>query len=329
MADLWKKIKNKLYTKTQNGMGRLLRENAKVLLGWREYRRLWKNGGVTGGKLYLFPWNSIGDIYILGMYYQVNTAKFREPFTLAVVGGGCFTVAEMAGFPSVVNVSQRSMNWLVRMKLSTGAAMDRVEVLHYEYVHTGIEPAITYYKGFKFIENYGIYVFGEELREGPLRNICSFGFNYEDFYRRYGIVKTKTVILAPYAKSVEVLPESLWRDIAALLANRGFTVLTNSSGESEPPVVGTRSVLFPLFAAKEILDYAGFFIGIRSGICDIISPSSCGKVILYPYMEGRFKTIQYYSLKLIPGSVNFYELEYLPDIDMQRVLSEILCSEGT
>ena len=38
-----------------------------------------------------------------------------------------------------------------------------------------------------------------------------------------------------------------------------------------------RAVFFPLGAGNRVLNTAGYFIGVRSGLCDIISSSACKK----------------------------------------------------
>lgn len=46
------------------------------------------------------------------------------------------------------------------------------------------------------------------------------------------------------------------------------------------------------------MEAAGNFIGLRSGLCDVISQSHAKKIILYPdriYQEGKY--ISFYSLK--------------------------------
>ena len=50
----------------------------------------------------------------------------------------------------------------------------------------------------------------------------------------------------------------------------------------EVPIKFTTPLDFPLTIANDILEYAGYFIGVRSGFCDIILNAACKKIILYP-----------------------------------------------
>ena len=36
-----------------------------------------------------------------------------------------------------------------------------------------------------------------------------------------------------------------------------------------------------------LLEYAGYFIGLRSGFCDIVSSAKCRKVVIYPAKTAR------------------------------------------
>ena len=83
------------------------------------------------------------------------------------------------------------------------------------------------------------------------------------------------------------------------MKDRGFVVCTNSCGDTEPAVTGTIPVFFSLDIAPQLIEKAGYFIGIRSGFCDIISGSAAKKVILYHARERFFNgsTFEYFSLK--------------------------------
>ena len=55
---------------------------------------------------------------------------------------------------------------------------------------------------------------------------------------------------------------------------------------------------FPLEIANSVVEYAGYFIGLRSGLCDVISNSKSKKIIIYPKAKiGETRLIDYYSFK--------------------------------
>ena len=59
-------------------------------------------------------------------------------------------------------------------------------------------------------------------------------------------------------------------------------------------------------------EYAGTFIGIRSGVCDVIREAACRKIALYPdccYSDTRWKMAEIYHLEdfeniVVPSAVS-------------------------
>lgn len=96
------------------------------------------------------------------------------------------------------------------------------------------------------------------------------------------IVPQRTVILAPYAKSVKKVPFAFWTLLTQELKHRGYHVLTNSSGEAEPCVVGTKPVFVSHDALISLVEYAGVFVGLRSGMFDAIYNANCLQIAIYP-----------------------------------------------
>lgn len=122
---------------------------------------------------------------------------------------------------------------------------------------------------------------------------------------KWGIVKDKTVIIAPYAYCVKLLPVIFWNTIIAELKKRGYYVFAMLD-EWEKNDFGVPSVFFKYQDSIAVLEYAGHFIGLRSGFCDIASSADCNKVILYPKKPEEFD-----------GSVHRGDLEYSSLITMK------------
>lgn len=91
----------------------------------------------------------------------------------------------------------------------------------------------------------------------------------------------KTALLAPYATCADGIPENFWTHIVEILRKKGYSVCTNC-GADEQPVARTKSVFVPYNQIIDFCNRAGLFIGIRSGLSDIISSSSCKKILIYP-----------------------------------------------
>ena len=51
---------------------------------------------------------------------------------------------------------------------------------------------------------------------------------------------------------------------------------------------------------QSVAERAGIFIGIRSGLCDVLREAACRKVALYPdyfYCDTQWKAIEMYALE--------------------------------
>ena len=121
-----------------------------------------------------------------------------------------------------------------------------------------------------------------------------------------GYVQNKTVILSPYAYCVKQLPAIFWILLGKDLQKRGYKVFVMLDKENEKNEFGFKSTFFSYSESKAFLEYAGHFIGLRSGFCDIISYVDCHKIILYPQRP-----------KCFDGSVHRADLDYSSLVNME------------
>ena len=133
---------------------------------------------------------------------------------------------------------------------------------------------------FNFMDTY-IYCSFDITRPKDFRKPCFEEVNYiNSFFReKLGIVPNKTVLLSPEANSVSQLPIWFWNVIIKELHNKGYYVLVNSNCYNYYRAPN----FFPSYITSgPVLEQAGYFLGIRSGFCDIIATVKCKKIILYP-----------------------------------------------
>lgn len=241
--------------------------------------------------LILCPYKGIGDIYFIGAYLHEYCRRNNiDNYRLAVVGGACKRVAEMFGIENVAIVSQREMDRIVKYISFVGIESFNVKILNHNYSHYNIlspfevNGRLSWGKMF----HYGIMGF-----ESAASLIALKPNNRKVNMAEYnGLVKDKTVIFAPYANTVSNVDASLWEELAVKFKASGYEVFTNSVGESEPVINGTNPISAPLEDMAEIVEYAGIFIGIRSGICDLVAGTMAKKIILYPDRSSEFFKIE-------------------------------------
>lgn len=144
--------------------------------------------------------------------------------------------------------------------------------------------AVRLTKKFNFIESYYWFLFDLEddncIPANPVFN--KINDKIEQSLIKYGVIKDKTVIFSPYAYCVRNLNPLFWNLLGKELENRGYKVFVMLDPKTEKNEFGFPSIFFKYADTKAILEYAGNFIGLRSGFCDIMSSSNCNKVVLYP-----------------------------------------------
>jgi hypothetical protein len=112
------------------------------------------------------------------------------------------------------------------------------------------------------------------------------------------IIPDRTVIIAPYAKSVSNIPLSFWEETVRRKIREGFRVLTNTVG-GEEPIAGTEAITIPITKMISATEQAGFFIGVRSGLCDVLITAKCNKTVIFPnsfYSFTDMKVSEFFAL---------------------------------
>ena len=238
-------------------------------------------------KLFICPYKGIGDIYFIGAYFNEYCKKQGiSDYIFAVVGNVCKRVADMFGINNITVLSQEDMDVLVKYIGFIGVNKTNAKILNHNAMHFNIlspfEVAGRIDWGEMFIN--GILAFESKVAAAtPLKKEVKL----PDI-----IDKGKTAIIAPYANTVGNIEMSVWEKITERLKEKGYTVITNSIGNSEPAIKGSYAMSFSLEEAVSIVEMAGIFIGLRSGLCDIISSAKADKIILYPDKASEFFSIK-------------------------------------
>lgn len=141
------------------------------------------------------------------------------------------------------------------------------------------------HKEFNFLDTYTHYIYKGLVNRAEWKKPAFLPLSEKLIkkYEKAGMIKGKTVIIAPFAYSVKDLPIWFWEEIAKKLKEKGYAVFVNINTESEINVFDNmETVFFSFDECEAILQFAGYFLALRSGLCDIVSMISCKKVILYP-----------------------------------------------
>ena len=241
------------------------------------------------------PFNALGDVYFMASYYPAF-AKIRDikEQVFCVPSKTLADVIHMFDEDYKVEAfEQKDLDAMIQASLYTHdkdsfiAHQDRPYVID---LHKTL-----YIKKIPLEQVYccGVYGLPKDTEPVAPRNATT---RYKELEN---IPKGRSVIFSPYAKSVTAIDSSIWQDAVSFYNAAGYKCYTNVVGD-EAPLDCTESISPSLFELKSVVERAGTFIGIRSGLCDILREAKAKKIALYPdyyYSDTRWKAIEMYYLE--------------------------------
>lgn len=240
------------------------------------------------------PFNALGDIYIMMSYWN-SFARMRgiDNPVFCVSGRVLSDIIHMFGNYPVEVYEQKELDAMIQATIYTQdkdsyiAHQDRPYVIN---LHRAL-----YIKKIPLEKIYCCGVFG--LPADTVLDSPQYGRNeYKDLDR---IVEGKSVVLSPYAKSVPTIDPAIWTDAVKYYTGNGYKCFTNVVRD-EVPLPDTEALDVPLSEMISVLEKAGTFVGIRSGLCDVVRTANCKKIALYPdynYCDTKWKAIDIYSIE--------------------------------
>lgn len=307
------KIKQKL--KRNGKLGAKAAFKARITPGYNVFKRIMTSKDCNE-KMFLCPYAGTGDVYLASMYMNAFAkANEIENFVVVVIGNANFKIASLFGFKRVVKISQEDADYLIRLVMFLGEENDRIVVMHHHppQMHCGILENMRNINKINFTDLFLTNVFHLDLykdKQLPQFNYSSPQIN--DLFIKNNLIEGKTVILSPYVNTLSGLPWWVWVNIAQKLKDFGFVVCTNCGTPSEQPINGTIPLYFGYDISVPMLEKCGYFVGIRSGFCDVVSSAACKKIIIYqPYLFwGAGTNYDYFSLNKIGFCNDAIEFEY-------------------
>lgn len=272
--------------------------------------------------LFLAPYTGTGDIYLVGLFFHEYVKRNHiSNYIFVVVSGACRQVANMFDIKNIEIISQLEVDDIINCDRVLRTKWP-ILVLNDSWVaeYTNSLQWIRGYNDLSFDKMFRYFVFDFDDHisyQLPTPRDCSI--EVKALFEKYDLKETRTVVLSPYSNTLFELPDEVWHEIVKYCKEQGYTVCTNCAGAGEQAVEGTVGVFFPIGQAIEFMNKAGFFIGVRSGLCDIISSSHCKKIILYE-KDGFFyksSSYEYFSLRKMEFCSDVIELEYRSDLKIE------------
>lgn len=260
--------------------------------------------------VFLCPYPGTGDIYVTGCYFNQFLKKNNtKDYIFVVDGKSCSKVAELFFIQNIVTVEKKEMELLLKTYEFFAGEILIKPLLYWgwrtkEYIRGTNYPQINF--SFMF-RNDALGLTDQTRPEHP--PVYDRGYA-KTLFEKLHLKKGKTVILAPYAGSFKSeISIDIWKQIEETLRNKGYSVCTNSTGAKEPAIGKSVPIFFPYNQAINVVNYAGYFIGLRSGLCDVISSATAKMVILY---ESTFSAanMDFFGLKNMGLNDSAVELDY-------------------
>jgi len=288
--------------------------------GYRIYKRL--TNKYSGHKILIFPAKS-GDAYLAGLFLkEFLTKNETNDYVLTVIGNASKKTIELFGIKKIELLSWYDTRKLMQLCHILGENNNFIKIMHFTAAHVPLSIMTNLMKNpnTNLMQGYKNIVYESKISElfFPSHSDTSF---VDSFFIHNELVPKKTVILSPFANTY---PDDrlilFWEMLASKISEMGYVVCTNSVGSSEPAIKDTIPINFPFKNASEIIDHAGFFIGIRNGLSDIICNSDAKKIVLYKKNDwGRGDFFLYHSFKKMGIGKNIIEIEYVPSSNLKNI----------
>ena len=245
-----------------------------------------------GQFLFLCPFSALGDIYIM-MSYLPHYMKKRgiKNCVVGVVGNACAQVVRLFGTYMVEIFSQKNIDETIQAALYEQD--ENFFIPHQDRPYVVKLYKALYSKKIPLEQMYCCGIFGLPQNTRPYEPI-----NYTDYSELETIEDGHAVIFSSYAKSVTSFSDAFWERMVAHYTERGYQCFTNVAGD-EKSLAGTIGISPRISEMKSVVERAGTYVGIRSGLCDVIRSVKARKIALYPdynYSDTKWKAIDIYAL---------------------------------
>lgn len=284
---------NKIYLQIKKKLSRISPLNIlwkyfrRIRRGERVYKRLLQKYG-DQIEIYVEHYPGTGDVYITCALLEAWRQKngINTKYVVTVIGKGAVKIAELLGIENVEVLSQQDTDCLVAFLRFMGSeAVKNLIILHYSpaIMYTSVLDMLAGYGGLDFMTMYLSVVFKGVTWDdaADFSYISPDDEDVTEYFDEKGLLQGKTVVLFPFANTIQDMPVEHWEKLARRLRENGYSVCTNVE-PGRPPIPGTCDVFVPYKYIKPFVERAGYAVGLRSGIFDIIADTNCKKFILYP-----------------------------------------------
>ncbi len=235
---------------------------------------------------FILPYG-IGDLYLfislLNAFKRENNSQNVSIGLVKQFQSQLFEVFDVQ-INRIVIINNNELQFCSRNSLSIGKPI----ILHPEYFFPKSFYSLIGYKGitlndvYKLMLNLPI----QTKNEKPILNQIHLVAAYTK-YNLYNPERNQSVLLSPHANSFveNTIAFEFWQKLTEELNLMDYRVLINSNKQPFIDIKHVVPVDFSLTEAIPFVEHCEFFIGVRSGFCDLISTAKTKKIIIYPDMN--------------------------------------------
>jgi len=274
-----------------------------------------------------------GDYYISGLYLQswLNKNKISD-FVFLYGGSSEREVAELFNVLKGKLYKSRTIFTIPSNRICAFLGTSEIDMFWFHapsLTHSicGVRAGNTIlqgYKGLNMLDWYMLYTMCPPRTISPQLPERFVPHNI-DTTNMFPVSLDKVILIAPYSHGniTGQIPDDFWNILVKSLTEQGYTVFTNCV-KDEAPLPNTEALFLPYEQTVPFLNRTAGFIGIRSGLCDVVSSSVCKKIIVhthksYWWPDGH--SILYTGLRNMGLCNESVEFEYSGLDDISLILS--------
>jgi hypothetical protein len=287
------------------------------------YRRIQRR--FPGAATLIYDWSGMGDVYVFCLYIKANYDKIAEgKFVVTINNRVLCKIFELFELKNFFLVSELNAKYLTHFSL---AAPDTLSIRNITPFPRFNFTDLSFRFGGIFLNMADMYKY--QMFNLPETATIEYPVLKPDhdevakLFANNALVPGKTVILSHEAKTCIGYSDGFWQKLARELKLRGFVVCTNTA-EKKNAINGTVPIFFSFQNSEAVLNRAGLFIALRSGLCDVVCNTDCRKIILYT--EYRiFHSLLYDFCSLEKMGIGKNYIEIIGPLDNEeRLLDKIL-----
>lgn len=281
-----------------------------LICGYNVYRKIRTSASSLNTPIYVYDYSGMGDVFVFCLLLNGNMGQIENgEFLLTVIGNVSKRITEMFSLNNVIKLTAKESKNLTYLAGVLGNDLNIHPMTPFPaHLYTDIYSHYIYGKKLNMLEAYQYTFLSLKRANISYPNLKTDSATVTALFEKYELTPQNTVIISPYANTILGYPKEFWENIVASLVQNGFDVCTNCTGR-EQAIKGAKAFPFSLECSEEVINYAGYFLGIRSGFCDVICNSNAFKYIVYPdYPIFNSNVYEFCSLRKMGIGKNFREI---------------------